>query len=176
VTVAAVQPPRIKILVKTWFLRTSGWLVVFEAARPLAEAAAYLIGGTLAQDLKAVGSLTPDANQWKQLFRWATGDRSDRGGVLGGKFYRTSAAGTRFEWLSMRLSEGSSRRVLNDAFTEAEGVGELLLTTPRLTGLDDSVTCRVSRGGVVRVYSHEVPDSAVESLLVELARLWAPVP
>src|SRR5213592_6781 len=66
VTVAAAQPPRIKILVRTWFLRTSSWLVVFEAARPLAEAAAYLIGGTLAQDPKAVSSLTPDVDQWKQ--------------------------------------------------------------------------------------------------------------
>jgi len=176
VTVAAGRPPRIKVLVKVWFLRTSGWLVVFEAARPLAEAVAYLVGGTLTQDLSAVAPLTPDADQWKQLFQWAQREKAEKGEVLGGKFYSTSAGGADFEWLSMRLRQGSSRRLLGDAFAEAEGVGELLLATPRLSGLADSVTCRVSRGGVFRIYASEVPDSAVECLLVELARLWAPVP
>jgi len=176
VTVAAGRPPRIRVLVNVWFLRTSGWLVVFEAARPLAEAVAYIIGGTLTHDLRAVTALTPDPGQWKQLFKWAQHDKAEQGGVLGGKFYKTSAGGADFEWLSMRLSAGSSRRLLGEAFGEAEGVGELLLATPRLSGLADSITCRVSRGGVFRIYASEVSDSVVESLLVELARLWAPAP
>jgi len=175
-TVAADAPSRIKVLVKTWFLRTSSWLVVFEAERALAEASAYLVGGTLAQSPKAVTTFTPDPDQWKQLFRWAGNAGPGKSRVLGGKFYETAAGGAHFKWLSMRLSEESSRRLLKDAFAGARGIGELLLETPRLAGIDESLVFRVSRGGVFRVYASEVPDSAVESLLVELARLWAPVP
>jgi hypothetical protein len=169
VTVAAAPPPYVEVEVSIWFRKTSGWLVVFEANRALSDASVFLVADALAGSVESVSSISLDHAHWNAVRTWLK--RTD-GELLGGRFYKTSAAGTDLEWIALRRTAGSDPSLLEESFEGAQGIGELLIQTSHIESLDGKVTSRIGRAGNIRVYGNDISDGAIEALLLELEGIW----
>ncbi len=175
ITVATELPPRVPVRVSAWVRRTIPWVIVFEANRGLSEAVARLVAAAMAGDPSQINSLTPDLSHWRVLEKWAETDGA-HGAVLGGRFYHAKAGDTDLEWISLRCTSASNRKLLRECMRTSAGIGELLIHTPWLKPLKKSLICRVNRSGVVRVYGDEISDEAIEALLVDLQVVWGFLP
>lgn len=169
VTVAPGPPPYVEVEVPIWFRKTSGWLVVFEANRSLCDAGAYLIADALSGNVEAVSKVSLERAHWNAIVAWL--ERTG-GNFLGGRFYKTSAAGTDLEWIALRRAPESEPSLLQESFEGAQGVGELLIQTPHIESVDAKITCRIGRTGNIRVYGNDISDGTIEALLLELEGVW----
>ncbi len=172
VTVAPGPLPHLPVEVPVWLRKTSGWLVVFEASRALCDAGVFLVAHALSGSVENVSHMSLDEEHWIAVASWL--DRTG-GDLIGGRFYKTSAAGTDLEWIALRRAPGSEPTLLQESFRGAEGIGELLLQTPHIQSIDSKITCRIGRTGNIRVYGTEISDGAVEALLLELEGLWSDI-
>ena len=171
-TVAVGPTPLFPVRVALWLRRSSPWLVVFEASRGLADAAARLVAGALCGDPSKIKPLVPGIPHWKALAEWVEGPGAESGALLGGRFYHAMAGGTPVEWIALRCAIGSDRALVKESFQTATGIGELLFQTPPLESYRKSLICRVSRLGVIRVYGEEISDAAIDAVILELEALW----
>ncbi len=176
ITVATAPVPRLPIRVPLWLRRTTPWLVVFEASRTLADAAARLVSTAMTGHADRVRPVLPDVPHWEALEQWVEKNAERGGGLLGGRFYQAEAGGVPVEWIALRYTLGSDRKLLREIVKTAAGIGELLFQTPRLTSLERSLVCRVSRAGVIRIYMEEVSDEVIDAFLFELESLWGLLP
>ncbi len=172
ITVATGSPPSVSVEVSVWIRRTVPWIVVFEANRALSEAAARLVATAVAGAPSMVDPLTPDLAHWQALEKWTERKEAGGGAILGGRFYQARPADTPVEWIALRCSSASNRGLLRQCMKTSTAIGELLIQTPVLRPLKESLTCRVGRYGGVRVYGEDIPDEAIEAFLFELQVIW----
>lgn len=175
-SVASGSPPSLPVRVSLWLRRTTPWLIIFEAGRGLAEAAARLVATALAGDPARVHPVLPDLVHWKAIRNWIEGAGDGSGLLLGGRFYGAAPAGTPVKWIALRCASGSNLALVDESFRTATGIGELLIQTPRIGSIKKNLICRIGRLGVIRVYGQEVSDGVVDALLLELEALWSFLP
>lgn len=165
-----------QINVSLWLRWMVPWLVVFEANRGLAEAASRLVSTIFAGSPSAVRPVVPDLPHWEALKDWVENAPDGSGALLGGRFFRVTLAGTPIERIALRCMPGSDRRLVLESFQTAAGIGELLIQTPFIKSLKRSLTCRVNRLGVIRVYGRDLSDEVIDAFLLELETLWGFLP
>jgi hypothetical protein len=172
-TVAAGPQPHLAVEVPIWLRKTSGWVVIFEANRALCDAAVFLLADALSGNVENVSGVSLEQMHWQALDSWL---QRAGGELLGGRFYKTRAAGTELEWIALRRAAGSEATLLRESFEGASGIGEMLIHTPHLPAIDNKITCRIGRTANIRVYGSDISDGTIEALLLELEGLWEGVP
>lgn len=172
ISVATESPPFVPVRVTLWLRWLVPWLIIFEANRPLSEAASRLVAATFAGSAAKVRPLTPDTHHWQALKDWVGADSPSAGILLGGRFYKAVVAGVPVDSIELRCAPGSDKRLILESFETAQGIGELFLQSPWLESVNKNAVFRINRLGMVRVYGEEVPDQLIDALLVELEGLW----